>query len=104
MAARLKVPRGRLAEFCRRRRIRRLAFFGSVLREDFGAESDVDMLAEFEPNARYSLFDLVDMEDELKEIMGREVDLVTRKGIERSPNHIRRKAILGSAEVVDDRA
>ena len=74
--------------------------FGSALREDFGPESDVDLLVAFDEEARHSLFDMVRMEEELGEIFGREIDLVERAGIERSRNYLRRKAILESAETI----
>jgi len=100
MISGIGIDKHRIAEFCRRWNVTELALFGSVLREDFGPESDVDVLVAFAPHARVSLFDLVDMEDELAAILGRKVDLVCKEGIERSHNYIRRKAILGSAEVV----
>ena len=73
----LAVPRERLAEFCRRNHIRRLSFFGSVLREDFRPESDVDILVEFEPGHTVGLLGLAGLERELAEILGRKVDLRT---------------------------
>jgi predicted nucleotidyltransferase len=73
---RIEIPQDRLAAFCRTHRIRRLSVFGSALREDFRPDSDVDLLVSFEEGARYSLFDLVIMQDELQAILGREVDLV----------------------------
>jgi uncharacterized protein len=93
-------PAERIAEFCRRWKVRELSLFGSALREDFRPDSDVDLLYTFEPEARWSLLDLVTMEDELAEIFGRKVDLVSRQAIERSYNWIRRKAILESARRV----
>ncbi len=74
--------------------------FGSVLRPDFGDDSDIDVLVTFAPEARWGLFDLARMRDELRDIFGREVDLVSRRGIETSRNYIRRKAILSFVEVV----
>jgi len=97
---RIDIPKERIAEFCRRHRIRTLSLFGSVLRDDFGPDSDVDVLVEFEPDTRITLFELVRMEDELKRILGREVDLVDRVQIERSENYLRRKEILTSFETV----
>ena len=94
------IPEDRIADFCRRWKIAELALFGSVLREDFRPDSDVDVLASFAPEARWSLMDEVRMEDELVAILGRKVDLVSRWAIEHSRNWIRRKAILGSAEVI----
>jgi predicted nucleotidyltransferase len=76
-AARIKIPRERIADFCLRNRIRRLSFFCSVLREDFAPESDVDVLVEFEPGARVGLIALSAMEIQLPEILGRKVDLNT---------------------------
>ncbi len=75
--ARIDIPKERIAEFCRRNRIRRLALFGSVLRDDFTLESDVDVLVEFEPDARVGLLGLARMEIELSELLGRKVDLNT---------------------------
>jgi predicted nucleotidyltransferase len=100
MNARIPIDRNKIAEFCRRWKITEFALFGSVLRDDFRPDSDVDVLVTFAPETRYSLFDLVHMQDELKEIFGREVDLVERKAVERSENYIRRKHILRSIEPV----
>lgn len=94
------VDTEKIAAFCRQHRIRRLALFGSVLRPDFRPDSDVDVLVEFEPDAQHTLFDLVRMQEELKRIIGRDVDLVSRRGIEASRNYLRKQAILNAAEVV----
>ena len=94
------IPEGRLADYCRRWKVAEMAIFGSALREDFGSESDVDVLVSFEEDARWSLFDLVRMEEELQELLGRPVDLVQRPAVEQSENYIRRRGILESAEVV----
>src|SRR3972149_242706 len=91
---RIEIPKDQIAEVCRRWKITELALFGSVLREDFRPDSDVDVLVTFAPDAKWSLFDHVDMEDELARILGRPVDLVSRRGIERSRNPFRRRAIL----------
>ena len=96
----LQVSEDRIADFCRHHHIRTLAFFGSVLREDFRPDSDVDVLVEFEPEAHYGLFALSRLESELEGILGHEVDLVERSAIENSRNYIRRKAILSSGETV----
>ncbi len=95
-------PVEEITVFCRRWQITRLGLFGSVLREDFGPDSDVDILARFHPAARHTLLDLERMEDELESILGRDVDLLSWRGVERSRNRYRRKAILGSVEVVYD--
>jgi len=88
----------RLGEFCRRWKVAELALFGSALRSDFTAASDLDLLVTFEPEADWSLLDHVAMEGELSAMLGRKVDLVSRRAIERSANWIRRKAILETAE------
>ena len=77
MTPRIAVPKQAVADFCRRNRIRRLSLFGSVLRDDFGPDSDVDVLVEFEPEARVGLFDLNRMQTELSQILGHRVDLNT---------------------------
>ncbi|MGH9352732.1 MAG: nucleotidyltransferase family protein, partial [Terriglobia bacterium] len=100
MTNHLQIPQGRIADFCQRHSIRELAVFGSVLREDFGPDSDVDVLVEFEPDTHYGLLALAGMQSELEEILGRGVDLVEESAIENSRNYIRRKAILSSAETV----
>ncbi len=94
----LKITAGKeeIAEFCRRHRIRKLAFFGSVLRDDFGPDSDVDVLVEFEPSARVGLFDLYSMEQELSHhLRGRKVDINTP----RSLSKYFRDDVLAEAEV-----
>lgn len=96
---RIPIPETRIREFCMRWKVREFALFGSVLRDDFGPGSDVDVLIDFEPDAHHTLFDLVTMSDELREIFGREVDLLTRRGVEQSRNYIRRKEILSTMEV-----
>ncbi len=98
--AQIKLPREKIAEFCKKWKIHEFSFFGSVLRDDFRPDSDIDVLVTFEEDARHTLFDLVHMQDELKQIFGRDVDLVSRRGIESSRNHIRRDAILNSAEAI----
>ena len=99
-SAKIEIPKDKLAEFCRRWKIAEFALFGSVLRDDFRPDSDIDALVTFAPEARWGLFALVEMENELKGILEREVDLVSRRGLEASRNYIRRKAILQSAQVI----
>ncbi len=96
----LQLPHKAIEDFCRRHRIRNLAVFGSATREDFRPDSDLDLLVEFEPDVKHSLFDMVHIQDELAHIVGRRVDLVERHGVENSENYIRRKHILSSAETV----
>ena len=98
--SKIKIPRAKLADFCKRWNISEFAIFGSALRGDFRPDSDVDVLVSFNPQAHVTLFDMVHMQDELKAIFGREVDLVSRRGVENSRNYLRRKMILESAEVI----
>jgi len=98
MSTHIPIDRDTIADFCRRWKISELALFGSVLRDDFRLDSDVDVLVTFAPEADWSLFDHVDMQEELSGILGRKVDLVSRRAIERSANWIRRRAILNTAE------
>ena len=96
----LEASREEITSFCERWQVTQLAVFGSALREDFGPDSDIDLLVSFDEGARHTLFDMVRMEEELKKIFGRDVDLVERAGVEQSRNHIRREAILQSTETI----
>jgi len=96
----IELPREMIVDFCRRWKITELALFGSALRDDFKPDSDIDVLATFAPDAAWSLLDHAKMQDELRATLGRDVDLISRRGIERSRNPIRRKAILESAQVI----
>ena len=100
MNARIAFDQEKIAEFCQRWKITEFALFGSVLREDFRPESDVDVLVRFASDSHWTLSHMVHMRNELQEMVGRKVDLVSRRGIEASRNYLRRKAILSSAEVV----
>ncbi len=93
----LAVRREQVEALCRRWNVRELALFGSALRDDFGPESDVDLLVQFQPGAGWSLFDLVDMQDELGAIFGRPAHLVEGDGLR---NPFRRAAILRTKEVI----
>jgi len=99
MSARIDIPKDKIAEFCRRNRIHRLAFFGSVLRDDFKPESDVDVLVEFEPGTRVGLR-FFGMERELSEILGHKVDLNTPGFLSK----YFRDEIIAEAEVLYDAA
>ena len=98
MSTRIDVPDAGLRQWCHRHAVRRLAFFGSVLRDDFSAQSDVDVLVEFEPEAHGGLLDLCRMQTELGSILGRNVDFVDRAALENSRNYIRRQAVLATAQ------
>jgi predicted nucleotidyltransferase len=75
--ARIEIPQERIAQFCRNHNIQRLSFFGSVVSDDFGPDSDVDVLVEFKAGTRIGLIRLMALEFELTEIIGRKVDLNT---------------------------
>jgi predicted nucleotidyltransferase len=96
----IRIPKAKLIEFCKRWNVAELALFGSVLRSDFRPDSDIDVLISFAPQARVTLFDMARMQTELKDIFKRDVDLVSRRGLENSRNYLRRKQILDSAQVI----
>ena len=100
MTVKIDIPKAKIEDFCRRRRIRRLALFGSVLRDDFSPESDVDVLVEFEPGAVVGLIGFAGMENELSELIGRKVDLNTAGFL--SPYF--RDEVLQEAEAVYEQA
>ena len=95
MSLQINIDTEQLAAFCRRAGVLRLSFFGSVLREDFGPESDIDVLVEFSPESGIGLFEFVDLQRELAELLGREVDLHTPASL----SHFFREDVVGSAEV-----
>jgi predicted nucleotidyltransferase len=100
MGIQIDVPRDKIADFCRRNHISSLAFFGSVLRDDFRPDSDVDVMVEFKHGQEPDLIGLVSMENELTEILERKVDFVERQAVERSENYIRRRHMLQSVEAI----
>ncbi len=97
MKAKLQLDRGMLAAFCRKWRIRELSLFGSALRDDFGPESDLDFLVSFEPDAPWSLFDLMEIKEELETRFGRSIDLVEKEALR---NPWRKREILRTSEVL----
>jgi predicted nucleotidyltransferase len=98
MALALDLPQQEIAEFCRRHAIRKLALFGSILRNDFRPESDVDVLVDFEPEAHIG-WEIVDLQDELAQILKQEVDLHTPLSL----SHQFREKVLQTAQVVYER-
>ena len=92
-----EIPARVLEDFCRRWRVRELSLFGSSVRADFNADSDVDVLVRFEPDAPWSLFDLVTMRDELSELFGCDVDLIEEEGLR---NPFLRHSILRDKRVI----
>jgi len=99
LQSRLGVSLEQLAEFCQRWQVAELALFGSVLRDDFDADSDIDILVSFTPNHPWGL-EFIQMREELSALLKRPVDLLTRQSIVSSHNILRRQAILDSAEVI----
>lgn len=93
---RIQIPKDALADVCRRYHVRELALFGSALRGDFREDSDIDVLVEYEPGARITLFDHFDLAEELSQLLGRNVDLVSKGGL----RPILREEVLGSSEVI----
>lgn len=93
----INIPMEKIGEFCRKWRIRQFSLFGSVLREDFRPDSDVDVLVSFQPDSTWDLLDLVDMRDELMVMFGRDVDLVEEEGLR---NPLRRSRILSTRQVL----
>lgn len=98
------LPMDRIAAFCQRWKITELAAFGSALRPDFRPSgpdpSDLDILVTFDPSARWTLLDEVRMQRELQQIVGRPVDLLSRRAVEASHNPFRRREILGTARTL----
>lgn len=97
MASLIDIPRHRIADLCCRWKIEELSLFGSALRDDFRPDSDVDVLVVFSRDAPWSLFDLLDLESELENLVGRKVDLVEKAALR---NPFRRQAILSSRKVI----
>jgi predicted nucleotidyltransferase/pimeloyl-ACP methyl ester carboxylesterase len=95
---RITVDADRMEAFCRKWKIARLELFGSILRDDFGAESDIDLLVTFTSDARWKFTDDLDMEEELERLLRRKVDLVDRRVVESNPNWVRRRNILSTAQ------
>ena len=94
---RINIPQDQIEAFCRRWKIKEFALFGSILREDFRSDSDIDVLVSFEPDSGFTFDNRVEMLDELAAIFGRKVDLVEKDTIR---NPFRRHEILTTKEVV----
>lgn len=97
MTSKIVVPLSEIEEFCRKWSVEELALFGSVLREDFTPDSDIDVLVAFQEGSHWSLLDFVDMQEELTALLGRRVDLVSKGGLR---NPFRRHEILRTRQVV----
>jgi uncharacterized protein len=97
---RLRLSRSNIIEFCQRWQIFELSLFGSILREDFREDSDIDLLLNFAPQAKQGLLTLAKIKDELESISGRSVDIAIKASVENSENWIRRAEILNTAQVI----
>ena len=93
----IPVDPERIAAFCERWQVLEFSVFGSVLRDDFGPDSDVDVLLSIDDKARLGLWDLAAMQEELEELFGRKVDIVEKEGLR---NPFRRKTILATRKVL----
>jgi hypothetical protein len=100
MSRHIAVPTNEIGAFCKRNHVRSIGLFGSALREDYSPVSDIDVLVEFKQGQEPDLFKLVELQDELSKILGRKVDLVERRAVEKSGNYIRRRHILESVEPI----
>ncbi len=99
-AIRFDLPYDKLGDFCSKWGVERLSLFGSVLRDDFSPDSDLDFLVEIGPQTKLTLWDQMAMEEELAQLTGRSVDLVDRAAVEESRNWIRRREILSTAKEI----
>jgi predicted nucleotidyltransferase len=97
---RLNAKPEQLTEICQQWQIVELALFGSILREDFNLNSDVDLLVSFAPQAKITFFDLDNIENQFSLLFKRPVDIVTKKAMEKSHNWIRQQNILGNAKII----
>ncbi len=97
---RLSISNQQLAQFCQKWKVAELALFGSILRDDFREDSDIDLLVSYQSNAKRGLFEKMSMQEELENLLHRKVDLVSKQAIIQSRNWLRRKNILDSAEVI----
>jgi predicted nucleotidyltransferase len=95
-----EISDSEMAAYCQRWKIVELAVFGSVLRDDFGPNSDIDLLVTFSPEADWGLLDHLQMQEELKALLRRDIDLVSKSAINRSENWLRRQEILSTAQII----
>lgn len=96
----INLPIDKIHEFCNKWQVTEFALFGSVLRDDFRPDSDIDVLISFSPMAKRGLTETLQMRDELQVIFNRKVDLIVKAALERSENWLRRKNILESAQTI----
>lgn len=104
LKTRIELPPEKIADFCRRWSIATLEVFGSVLRDDFRPDSDVDFIAKYLPEANWSLLDRVHMKHELGDMLDRDVDLLNRRALEHGRQTSRAAAILAKAQLLQARS
>jgi uncharacterized protein len=95
----IALPQAEIAQFCQRWNVQEFYLFGSVLRDDFRSDSDIDVMVQFAPEAHWG-FEIVEMKQDLEKMFRRKVDFLTKSSIEKSENWIRRKEILGTARLI----
>lgn len=100
VAVSVTLPMDAIRRFCQHWQVTELALFGSVLRDDFRPDSDIDVLVQFREGTEWTLSKWMNMRDDLQALFNRPVDVLTRKSVETSPNYLRRKLILSSAQVI----
>lgn len=100
MKIQIDIPEQEIVEFCKKWKIVEFALFGSVLRDDFRPDSDIDVLIRFAPTSPRSFFEMARMQWDLEAIFGRKVDLLSRGGVELEDNVLRKSAILDSARIL----
>lgn len=93
----IKIPKAEIINYCKRHHIIEFALFGSVLTKDFGPDSDIDVLVTFEPGCHYSLYDIMEIREDLKKMLGCEIDLLEKAGLK---NPFRRHQILNNMEII----
>ncbi|OCQ91236.1 DNA polymerase subunit beta [Nostoc sp. MBR 210] len=98
----IPLPMDAIENFCQRWQIAELSVFGSILRDDFNADSDIDFLYILKPNIQWRLVDLLSAEEELEKMLGRKIDLVKKSSVEQSHNWLRKQNILSSSQVIYD--
>lgn len=96
----IALPQQKLHQFCQHWHISELSLFGSILRDDFRPDSDIDFLVDFAPDIQWGLLDHTKMQQELMDMLERDVDLISKRAIINSSNWIRRDEILSTAQVI----
>jgi hypothetical protein len=90
----------KIADFCKKWNIIEFLFFGSVLTDKYNNNSDIDVLVSFSDKTSYGFFELYEIKEELEKLLGRKVDLLTKRGVNNSRNYIRRKSIFDNSKLV----